>query len=406
MRILHSSDWHLGVTLHGASRQEEQARFLEWLAALLTVREVDALVIAGDVFDQYQPSAEAQALFYGFLARLAASDWPRHVIVVGGNHDSAARLEAPREVLGALRVTVVGGYERGREPDLPCVVRHGSEILGVVLPVPFVHEHRLGVRAIGLEAGALATQIAEAFTGLYARLAERAAREWPGVPLVATGHLTAGRWEEGDFHTPLHQAGGLHALPDGVFDARYDYVALGHIHRSYRVGGTRAWYSGTPVAVGVKEASSPRLVLLVEVSPGGGPEVEPIEVPCARRILPLDGPLDEVIERWRRLEWTAGELPPYVLATLRTDVPLLNPGQTLIDARPGAEGGPRLVHVEQRRASAPRVEAGATIGPPPLRDLTPWQVFELMHQRAHEGHAPDDALHAAFHSLLAPGGEA
>ena len=404
MRILHTSDWHLGVTLHQASRHAEHVRFLAWLRRILAERAVDALVIAGDIFDQYQPSAEAQALYYGFLADVARDQSARSVVVVGGNADAGSRLDAPREILGALGVHVVGGYEAAREADLVCPVRVGGDVAAVVVPVPFVHEYRLGVRGLADSMPALRAQITQAFADLYQRLADAAEARFPDVPLVATGHLTCMGAEADDYHTPLHHVGNIGGLPPEVFGQdRYDYVALGHIHRGYQVGGTDAWYSGTPVAVSLKEGQTQRRVLLVEVEPGHAAHVESLPVPCARRLIGLEGPLDQVRAQWQAVEWSPDtELAPYGKIIVRTDEPRANPAHELATARSDAETGPRLVHVEQRRltpAAEPEVPA---LGGRALSDLSPLEVFEALH-RARHGQPPDEALRIAFESLLGEG---
>jgi DNA repair protein SbcD/Mre11 len=401
MRILHSSDWHLGVTLHQASRHKEQVRFLAWLRRTLVERAVDVLVVAGDIFDQYQPSAEAQALYYGFLADVARDGAVGSVVMVGGNHDAGSRLDAPREILGALGVHVVGGFETARESDLCCPIRVDGEVAAVVVPVPFVHEYRLGVRGLGDSIPALRAQIAQAFTDLYRRLADAAEARFPDVPLVATGHLTCAGAEADDYHTPLHHVGNVGGLPPEVFGQdRYDYVALGHIHRGYQVAGTDAWYSGTPVAVSLKEGQSQRRVLLVEVEPGHAAHVESLPVPCARRLIGLEGPLDEVRAQWRQVTWSPEtELPPYGKIIVRTDEPRANPAHELATARADADDGPRLVHVEQRRLTPSAEPQVPTLEGRALSDLTPTEVFDALH-RARHGTAPDEALRVAFEALL------
>lgn len=400
MRLLHTSDLHLGATLHQASRHEEQVRMLAWLREAVVEHDVDVLLVAGDVFDHYQPSAEALSVWYGFLAGLASDGHVRRVIVVGGNHDSAARLDAPSEVLGALRVHVVGGYDASREPDLVVGIEGGEgDVALAVCAVPFVHEFRLGVRAVGAEPGALAADIRERFAALYTRLADAARDRFGDVPLVATGHMTVAAAredvDENDFGTPLHQVGTIGALPPAVFDPRYVYVALGHLHRMHPADGgqKRVWYSGTPVALNPVEARTGRRVIVVDVDTDGATSVQAIPVPLARRMVHLDGPLAEVEAAIDGLTWDE-PLGPYVLVTVRTDEPGANPATALQSRCPE---GAVLVHVEQRRATP--VADAAPLEARPLRELSTEDVFaDLVRRR--EGDAPSDALWIAFRSLL------
>ena len=193
MRLLHTSDWHLGARSGSVSRVEDHERFLAWLLDRLAAREIDALVVAGDVFDHPQPSAEAQRQYYRFLGA-AARTGVRDIVVVGGNHDSASRLDAPAEVLASLDVHVVGGLPSPASGCLVPLRTRGSEaVAAVCVAVPYVHEYRLGVRTTDPDGNAVRAAFRDAFSALYTSLVDEAARRWPGVPVVATGHLTVGR---------------------------------------------------------------------------------------------------------------------------------------------------------------------------------------------------------------------
>jgi exonuclease SbcD len=146
MRLLHTADWHLGCTLGQAnlSRTAEHAAFLDWLVETLREQRVDVLLVAGDIFDQTQPRADAQEIYFRFLARAAAIEGLRRIVVVGGNHDSASRMDAPDDVLKALGITVVGGYSRTTDVErylVPITADDGSVPL-VVVAVPYVHAWR------------------------------------------------------------------------------------------------------------------------------------------------------------------------------------------------------------------------------------------------------------------------
>lgn len=374
---------------------------LTWLRGVIVEQSVDVLIVAGDVFDHYQPSAEALSSWYAFLAGLAADGAVRRVVVVGGNHDSAARLDAPSDILGALRVHVVGGYESSREPSMVVGIAGETGEVGLAIcAVPFVHEFRLGVRAVGVEPAALAADLRQRFSALYTRLADHATERFGDVPLVATGHLTIAAdraaVSEDDFGTPLHQVGTIGALPPGIFDARYKYVALGHLHRMHPAdgGAKRVWYSGTPVALNPAEARTQRRVLLVEIDADSATRVQALPVPLSRRIVHLDGSRADIDAALDALEWSE-PLGPYVLVTVRTDEPGASPAAELQARLPD---GAVLVHVEQRRATP--AEDLATVEARPLRELSTEEVFaDLVRRR--EGGEPSDALWIAFRSLMA-----
>ncbi|MBM4375208.1 MAG: exonuclease SbcCD subunit D C-terminal domain-containing protein [Deltaproteobacteria bacterium] len=332
MRLLHTSDWHLGVAFHERPRLEEQAAFLDWLTETIERHEVDALVVAGDVFDTANPPAEALSLYYRFLAGLSGlrgttrSGAPRKAIVVGGNHDSPARLDAPREVLSCLETTVVGGYEPARAST-----RHGDaagmlvpladaagQVRVVVAAVPFLHDYRLGVRGFDASPAEQLASMHARFSEVYARLAERAEAEFPGARLVATGHLTilakagANVTVEDAVPVEINRVGTLGALAPSVFDPRYAYVALGHIHRGFAVDDARrVYYSGTPLQVSAVEGASSRRVLLVDVE-AAHVTVTPLPVPQRRRLVALEGSLEELRVTLPKVVAGPDELPPYV----------------------------------------------------------------------------------------------
>jgi exonuclease SbcD len=381
-RILHTSDWHLGVSLEAASREPDHALFLDWLAGTLAARQVDVLVIAGDIFDQAVPASESQRLYYRFLHRVAQT-CVRQVVVVGGNHDSAARLEAPADLLGAFAVHVVGGMAAGEESldrYLVPIRDQAGVVQAVILAIPYVHEYRVGVRAAFSESVDLATLLRDGFTSLYTRVADHAHARHGIVPLVATGHMACMGSERGDAPLDIHLIGTLGALPPSIFDPRLQYVALGHIHRGFRVGASRAWYSGTPVALNRKEAQTPRRVLLIDThaDPDGEPVVESVKVPEFRQILELRGTPPEVVTQLRNLTWTT-PLPPL--------------GPELAKATPA---GVQIVKlIQDREVEDAPIELVPSVS---LSQLQPEEVFRRLCLARSE--PMDEALLTAFHSLL------
>ncbi len=342
---------------------------------------------------------------------------PRHLVVTGGNHDSASRLDAPRDLLGALSITVVGGHEQAREADLLVPIRDGDALLGVVAAVPYVNEYRLGVnvRADNPHAAAVA-----AFSGLYSRLADRAEALFPGVPRVATGHLTCSTrlsvpshsvsddplsLSAEDFPLPVHCVGTLGALPPTIFDPRWGYVALGHIHRCLPPEAPRVWYSGTPVAMGFTELT-PRRVLLVDLDGADSPpRVTPLTPPTLRGLHRLRGTPDDVLAELARLRDDPLPLPPLVDVTLsvRHYQPELR--HRLMKPLDGDPRAPILVAMRQEPLAA--ADAGGRVthdgtaveALAPAARRSPWELFEAAWIRKH-GPPPGPDVRAAFESLL------
>ena len=406
LRILHTSDWHLGSSLESASRDEEHRRFLEWLLVTLRDEAIDVLLLAGDVFHYAQPSAEAQRLYYGFLARVGAETKVRQMVVIGGNHDSASRLDAPREVLDALRIHVVGGL--GGEPStwercLCPIERPGGGVDAVVLAVPFVHEFRLGIRTTGRSSAEITADFREEFSRLYTWLADRAEKRWPGAPLIATGHMTCVGAEAGEYGTEIHQVGTIGGLPGDIFDPRLEYIALGHIHRMFPIEGTRARYSGSPLAMNVVEARSQRFVIRIELDAslpaGQRATTHKIPVPKWREILEVTGPTEEVLGKLRVLQ-SPHELPPFVYVKLEVDEYLTDGPfrvNEAIETHP-LKTRPRVVEVHQKVAGREDAPAGSEERTS-LRGMKPEEVFVRLHQ-AQLKSPPGDLLLTAFRTVL------
>ncbi|MCA9457858.1 MAG: exonuclease subunit SbcD, partial [Nitrospira sp.] len=196
MKILHTSDWHIGRTLYGRKRYEEFEAFLTWLTETIQQNEIDALLVAGDVFDTSAPSNRAQELYYRFLCRVAASPC-RHVVVIAGNHDSPSFLNAPKELLKALDVHVIGSSSEALEDEV-LVLRneHGDPEL-IVCAVPYLRDRDIRVAEAGESVEDKERKLIDGIRTHYAAVAALAEqkREELGVniPIVAMGHLfTAG----------------------------------------------------------------------------------------------------------------------------------------------------------------------------------------------------------------------
>lgn len=276
MKILHTSDWHLGRALYGRKRHEEFAAFLDWLVATVAEQQVDALLIAGDVFDTSTPGNRAQGQYYRFLHRIAALPSCRHVVVVAGNHDSPTFLDAPRDLLAALDVHVIG-QARANPADEVLLLRDAQgqpELL--VCAVPYLRSSDLRSAEPGESLHEKEQKLREGLHAHYAAVAEHAlaqraalvAQGGPPVPIVAMGHLYAEggsvQAREGEGVRDLY-VGSLGRVDASAFPPAFDYVALGHLHVPQSVGGAPAIrYSGSPLPMGFGEAGQAKSVCLVQ----------------------------------------------------------------------------------------------------------------------------------------------
>lgn len=376
MKILHTSDWHLGRTLYGRKRDEEFAAFLDWLLQTLESEQVEALLIAGDIFDTSTPSHRAQSLYYRFLCRVAASSC-RHVVVIAGNHDSPSFLEAPRELLQALQVHVIGqASEDGADEVLVLQGADGQAEL-LVCAVPYLRDRDVRVAEAGESLEEKEQKLAAGIREHYAQVAAQAEarREELGapLPLVAMGHLftAGGQTVEGDGVRELY-VGSLAHVAASIFPPCFDYVALGHLHVPQKVGGleTRR-YSGSPLPMGFGEAKQQKSVCLVSVSGAGSPvSVELLPVPVFQRLEKLAGDWAQLEQRLQELRATGDSVwlevvyeGHEVLGDLRERLDELVQDSPL-----------EILRVKNRRAVERVLEA--TAPEETLDDLEPQEVFE------------------------------
>jgi exonuclease SbcD len=279
----------------------------------------------------------------------------------------------------------------------PLRARGSDDVVAVCLAVPYVHEYRLGVRTSDIDQAATREQFRSAFAGLYRGLADLAEARFPGVPIVATGHLTLGTGAtREDYPLEIHRVGTLEGLPTGILDPRIRYAALGHIHRAYPVAGSVARYCGSPIPYSLTEMATERRVLLVDV--GEDVRVEAVVVPRLRDLVQLIGPPDDVVAELQALRWST-ELPPLVHVRVETALP--EPGLTnrLHEAAAAHPEGARpvLVEVQQRAAEVER--PGGRLPTPALASLRPEEVFELLCDARGLDGEDRSAVQAAFHTV-------
>jgi len=293
MKILHTSDWHIGRTLYGRKRYAEYEAFLNWLADLIERENIDALLVSGDVFDNSTPSNYAQELYYRFLCRVAVLP-NRHVVVTAGNHDSPSFLNAPRGILKYLNVHVVGCASSTPEDELIVLAGPNKEPQLIVCAVPYLRDRDIRIAEAGESVEDKEHKIIEGIRTHYRMVCEAAEqkRAFLGkpVPIIAMGHLFAagGQTVDGDGVRDLY-IGSLAQVRTDVFPSSIDYLALGHLHVPQKVGGSDfIRYSGSPIPIGFGEAQQEKSVVLVEFS-GNTPSITSVPVPKFQALKTLRG---------------------------------------------------------------------------------------------------------------------
>ena len=308
LKLLHTSDWHIGRTLYGRKRYEEFEAFLTWLAETIQQNEIDALLVAGDVFDTSAPSNRAQELYYRFLCRVAASSC-RHVVVVAGNHDSPSFLNAPKELLKALDVHVVGSSTESPEDEVLVLCNEQDAPELIVCAVPYLRDRDIRVAEAGESVEDKERKLIEGIRTHYAAVAALAEqkREELGVdiPIVGTGHLftAGGQTVDGDGVRELY-VGSLAHVTAGIFPACFNYLALGHLHVPQKVNGSETIrYSGSPLPMGFGEAKQQKSVCQVEFHSTAA-SVQLIDVPIFQKLERVKGDWDGISNRILELSAT------------------------------------------------------------------------------------------------------
>lgn len=404
MRLLHTSDWHLGQSFHQFDRRAEHQAFLDWLLGVLEAEAVDALLIAGDVFDNSNPSAQAQAQLYRFLAEARRRVPQLAIVMTAGNHDSPGRLEAPAPLLSVLDASVIGHV--GRQGDLDAALGRllvplkdaaGREAAWCIA-MPFLRPDDLP-RVEGAD-----DPYAAGVAALYRRAFELAAeRRQPGQAIVAIGHCHLAGGEVSEDSERRIVIGGAEALPAGIFDPRIAYVALGHLHRAQKIGGdpTRR-YCGSPLPMSFSEVGYRHQVVLVDLVGEGVAETREMVVPRSVDLLQVPAkpaPLDDTLAVLGALD-----LPdrpeaqwPYLHVRVQLEGP--EPGLRARIEEALAGKPVRLARIETTTLRGALPDAAPALSLDELNALKPEAFFLRLYQQRFGSDAPPELM-AAFGELL------
>lgn len=272
LTLLHTSDWHLGRRLYGKPRYDEFKQFLDWQLQTLREQKVDVLLIAGDIFDTTAPSNQAQNLYYDFLSQVCDTDC-RHVIIVAGNHDSASFLEAPKQLLKAFNIHIIGSMTDTPTDEVITLSDKAGQPELIVMAVPYLRDRDVRTVGHGERLDDKERKLAQGIKAHYGQIADIAiarqaqlkAKYKRSIPIVATGHLftVGGQTMEGDGVRDLY-VGSLGSIGAEIFHPQIDYVALGHLHIPQAVGGQpHIRYAGSPIAMGFGESRQQKQVHLL-----------------------------------------------------------------------------------------------------------------------------------------------
>jgi exonuclease SbcD len=414
MRLLHTSDWHLGQTLHTFERGYEHQCFLDWLLDTLVHERVDALLIAGDIFDNSNPSAASQRQLYRFLQQARVRAPQLDIVVIAGNHDSPGRLEAPGPLLEAHGTVVIGNVARKDDGEIDLdrllVPLHGNDgtVQAWVLAIPFLRPGDVPRVAQPADGSAPIDPYLHGITQLYRQAHALAqAQRQPGQAIVAMGHC---HMIDGTASLESERRiviGGTEALPAAMFDDAIAYAALGHLHLAQRVGKQdHLRYSGSPLPLSFAEVGYTHQVVLVDLADGRATAITPLPVPRAvplLRIPATPAPLKDVLAALVALDLP--DLPVHARPFLEVRVLLDAPEPSLrAQVEAALEGKPvRLAKIEPTRKASKQQEADAVLTLDQLAHMQPDDIFRRLYKQKYDADAPHEQL-SAFAELMLDGG--
>lgn len=408
MRLLHTSDWHLGQSLHNFERHYEHQRFLDWLLDAIVAEQADVLLIAGDVYDNANPSSASQKQLYRFL-RLAKERAPHlNLIIIAGNHDSPGRLDAPGPLLEAHGTRVIGAVQRLADGSidveslvLPLTGRDGA-VAAWCLAVPFLRPGDVP-RAAGEDG---ADPYLAGIALLYKQAFELAlSKRQDGQAIIAMGHC---HMVDGQMSSDSERRiviGGTEMLPAGIFDPAIAYAALGHLHLAQNVGKQEhIRYCGSPLPLSFAEVNYAHQILRIDLDGAALREIVPVPVPRAVELLRIPSkpaPLAQVLEELDAL--SPPEVPPEQQPYLEVRVLLEQPEPGLRARIEAALDGKavRLAKIETSTAARASSIEQEVMTLDQLEKLKPDDIFRQLYQQRFGNEAPADQL-SAFAELMLP----
>jgi exonuclease SbcD len=379
VRFLHTGDWHVGKTLRGRSRSEEFAAALEQVFGIAREAKVDAVLVAGDVFDSPAPAPEAERLVYDFLARLLAEGIP--AVLIAGNHDHPKKLAALARLLEGLRIHIRPEVKRPEQGGVVALASRDGRQQARIACLPFVPERRVfDARAVMGDSKdwyeSYADSVARLLRALTADLT-------PATVNLALAHVLIAGARVGTGERPLH-LGEVYGIDAQQLPAKLQYVGLGHLHRPQEVlAPSRTCYAGSLIELDFGEREQDKRVVVVEADPGGPARVESVPLSAGRKLRDVAGSPEELHEL------AAGVGDAYLRVAVRVVAPLPGLAERMRELFPNA------LEVKVEHPREVRVHEGRCDG---LRRLSPEQLF-ADYCRKRDGAAPAPELAALFRRL-------
>lgn len=299
MKILITADWHIGKRLHNEDLSEDMNLFFDWLLEKIKSNDIQYLLVAGDIFDNNNPSNESSRMYYSFLTRLSALNCK--AIITAGNHDSPSFIDVPKDLLSEFNISVFGlfpGIDKVNEIFVPLKDEHGIEV-AVVAAIPFLQDRF--VRQVGEGEGAkeIAEKIKHGMKKLFAQIGAAMKNTYPHIPKIGMAHLHAQGTEISEAEREI-QIGNQEGIASVDLD-QFDYLALGHIHTGQPVIKGKIQYASSPISLGFSENKYNHKVVMLNIENNQIIETD-IPVEKNRSLYQLKGTMKEVEENIKKLK--------------------------------------------------------------------------------------------------------
>lgn len=332
MRVLHTSDWHLGQRLVTLERTEEHQHFLDWLLQTIEHEQVDVLLMAGDVFDSGAPSNTALKLYYDFL-RQVTTTCCRHIVFIGGNHDSVSTLNAPKDLLASMNIQVIGGATPDPLDELIVLKDAIGKPELIVCAVPFLRDRDIRLSVPGETYEEREARLKQGIADHYAQFVPHVQPyKAQQTPVVAMGHLFAAGGTASESEKEIH-VGNLGQIGADQFPKEFDYVALGHLHRPQKVNNTHhIRYSGSPIPLSFSEVTDNKVIFVLDFEDGNLADLRELAIPVCRKLVRFKGDLEKVKQQIVTYDNSNYSLPAWAEIQLELDAPLPDLNQQLEEA--------------------------------------------------------------------------
>jgi exonuclease SbcD len=395
MKILHTADWHIGKKLHKHELSQDFSLFIDWLCELVPEKEIDCLLVSGDIFDLANPSSEARTAYYQALVRLSRLHCK--IVLTGGNHDSPAVLNAPKELLRNLDIHVIGNLPPKAEDYLIPLKRDGK-VKAVIAALPYLRNPDLRQADEQVDYASRVEAVRAGIAKVFKEAAAASQEQYPKVPALAMGHLYAAGASTSESERDI-QIGNEASFEAQQFGDYFSYIALGHIHKPQNVNAlVPVYYSGSPLPLSFSERSDQKRVLILETNSGFEPESIP--VPEFRKLKKLKGDLKHLKKELQNL--SAGE-PLETLVELELVEENYDPSLLTELDRFVSDFNEKGVRVVKHRATFKKRTEGASElfkRGQQLEDLKPLEVFEKRLEKEDYSSETQQMLRDAFHQIL------